>query len=243
MTRTSHRLERVALALHGARVGVSLACLALALALRSATLGALAGGSLLLACFALNHDLLHAALGFSRRTRHIAMSLTCAAVGLSAHATRVSHLVHHARPLSDDDLEGKSARMPPLLALCAAPLLSAQLRWTSYRRATARDRRVQALEAAANLGLFAALATSQHPACWGFGASLAIGQLFITFWAGHIPHRAPAWLRDLALRLLAVPLFAGSSTLLSFAHHDAHHAHPRVPCHRLARLEALHAVA
>ncbi len=52
----------------------------------------------------------------------------------------------------------------------------------------------------------------------------------MSVWAAHVPHNAPAWLTGLAARFA----WTGSPTALSLAYHALHHAHPEVPCRRLA---------
>ncbi|MBC7976495.1 MAG: hypothetical protein H7138_16100, partial [Myxococcales bacterium] len=49
------------------------------------------------------------------------------------------------------------------------------------------------------------------------------------FWAGHLPHRTPAWLHTVAYLLAR----AGSMTMRTLVVHDEHHRRPKLPTHAL----------
>src|SRR5688500_16451369 len=93
------------------------------------------GVALFLAAFTLAHDLAHGALGLTRRTNRVLLSLAGALMLTSGHAMRVAHLRHHARPLADDDYEGASARGSLGRALLLAPWFAFAVRREAWRRA------------------------------------------------------------------------------------------------------------
>lgn len=179
--------------------------------------------------FTLTHELAHGALRLSRRHNELALALAGICMITSGHGLRLMHLRHHAQPLTDGDLEGRSARMPAWRALLAAPWLSGLLVVTAWRTATARDRRWQRAEYLV-LAALAILVIAIGPRA--LQRYLAVGvaaQLLAPFWAGHLPHRTPAWLLGLARQLAR----AGSMTMRTLVVHDAHHRQPKLPTHAL----------
>ncbi|MCB9766362.1 MAG: fatty acid desaturase [Alphaproteobacteria bacterium] len=214
---------------HLLRHGAFGALLLAAVSMGSVPLAAASAVGLFLAAFAFNHDAMHGALGLSRRQGDAAMLAAGALMGMSGHAIRVMHMLHHARPLSDEDMEGAAARMPMERALLQSPRLSWAMRRDAWRRSGARGRRWQAAEAALNVAGFVALVVSGQPALWAVAAVGAALQLFMPAWAGHIPHRCPPWLLALARALSP----SRSHVVLSLAYHAEHHARPRVPCEDL----------
>jgi len=179
--------------------------------------------------FTLTHELAHGALRLPRRANELALALAGLCMITSGHGLRLMHLRHHARPLSDGDLEGRSARMPAWRALLAAPYLSGLLVATAWRTATARDRRWQRAEYLA-LAALAVVVLAVGPRALQLYLAVGVAaQLLAPFWAGHLPHRTPAWLLGLARRLAR----AGSMTMRTLVVHDAHHRQPKLPTHAL----------
>jgi fatty acid desaturase len=190
----------------------------------------IAAAAIYVGVFTLTHDLAHGALGLPRRRNDLALAVAGVCMATSGHGLRLMHLRHHADPLGDGDLEGRSARMPACGALLAAPVLSLRLVIAAWRTATPRDRRWQRAEYAALAGLAAAAAAS---GCHALQLYLIVGlaaQLLAPFWAGHLPHRTPAWLLALARRLSR----AGSMTMRTLVVHDAHHRRPKLPTYALS---------
>lgn len=217
------------LAFHLARLAVSALVMALASRFES-LLGMIAGAGLFfLEAFALQHDLAHGALGLSRRSNEIALAVAGALLLMSGHGTRRTHLRHHARLFTDDDVEGRPARTSLLRALIGGPADVLAVRVAAFRGAGPRGQRWQAAETVIDVALLAALLSSGHPALLVYAAVAVIGQLTMSTWASHIPHNAPAWLIRLAARLD----WTGSPTVLALAYHDLHHARPDVPTRRM----------
>ncbi|MCB9742612.1 MAG: fatty acid desaturase [Alphaproteobacteria bacterium] len=214
---------------HLLRLSLAGASLALAASSGHAWLALPSAAALFLAAFAFNHDALHGALGLRPRLRDASMLVAGVLMGLSGHAIRVMHLLHHARPLAPEDLEGAAARVSLPQAVLASPGLMASMRVAAWRRAGRRGRRWQAVEELAAAAWMLGMLLSGVPALQVYaGVALAL-QLFMPAWAGHVPHRAPRWLLRLALPLA----LAGSSVAASLAFHEVHHRHPRVPCAEL----------
>lgn len=207
---------------------------ALAAASAEPLIAAPVGAALFLAAFGFNHDALHGALSLSRRGRDLALFCAGSAMLMSGHAIRVMHLLHHRRPMSDADLEGAAAKVSLPGAVLESPSLSLRYRLAGWRLASAKERRWQLAEYAADLALAVALLASGLPGLQLYAVIALLFQVFMPAWAGHIPHRAPAWLLGLARRLAR----SRSLVVLSLAYHEAHHRHPAVPCRDLAQLAA-----
>jgi len=212
---------------HGARAAVSAA----ALALLPTYFAPVAAAGLFLAIFVLVHDLAHGALGLPRRINELALAAGGVLIVTSGHGMRLVHLRHHARTLTDDDLEGTSARMGFLEACAAAPRLALAARVRGFMDARPRERRWQAAEHVACAAL--AVTALVGPAWLGVYLAVAlIAQVAAPVWAGHVPHRMPAWMVRAARAVAAT----GSVTALSLGYHDLHHARPKVPTFALARV-------
>ena len=217
------------LAIHVARLVVAALVMAVASG-ASSRCGLVAGAGLFfLESFALMHDVAHGALLLPRRANEIALALSGALLLMSGHALRHGHLAHHARPLADDDLEGRPARFTFWQALAGGPRAALALRLHAFARAGRRGRAWQAVETVADVLLSGALLASGRAPLVTYALCAILAQATMGVWAAYIPHNAPAWLTRLAARLT----WTGSPTVLSLVHHGLHHARPEVPCRRL----------
>lgn len=195
---------------------------------------AAAATALFLAGFAAQHDVAHGALKLPRRVRELTLSAIGSLLLMSGHGTRAMHLRHHTRLFADDDLEGRSAKMSLPRAILSAPFLALRMRLEALSTARKRERNLMLAEYALNTAsVFALPALCGEPGAIYAAVAVAF-QISMPVWAGHIPHRAPAWAIAVARRLA----FTGSPTMLSLAYHDAHHAHPRVPTAELGMFAA-----
>ena len=73
------------------------------------------------------HDAFHNTLGLQRRLTEGFLLLLSVVMMMPLHAVKFNHLRHHARPLTDDDLEGWSARLPGWLAILTGPFFTLRL--------------------------------------------------------------------------------------------------------------------
>jgi fatty acid desaturase len=186
--------------------------------------------ALYLGAFTLTHELAHGALDLPRRRNELALAIAGVCMATSGHALRLMHLRHHADPLGDRDLEGRSARMPAWQALAAAPGLCVLLVVAAWRTATARDRRWQRLEYLTVAVLTGVVLAVGPRALHVYLLAAIAAQALAPFWAGHLPHRTPRWLHALASRLAR----AGSMTMRTLVVHDAHHRRPKLPTRQLS---------
>jgi fatty acid desaturase len=184
---------------------------------------------LFLAAFALNHDLVHGALGLRRRWSELLITLAGALMLTSGHAIKKTHLIHHRRTFAEDDLEGMSARFGFFEALSISPILAYRCRFDPLRGKNKVERRLQIAEHALSALAIVLIVVSRSPTLIAFAATAIVLQTFLPLWAGHIPHRAPKEMIELARKLA----FTRSPTILSLAFHDLHHANPSIPCRKL----------
>jgi fatty acid desaturase len=197
------------------------------------TIAPLAAIAASLGVFMLTHELAHGALGLSRRRNDLALAIAGICMATSGHAMRLLHLRHHADPLGDGDLEGRSARLPAWQALAAAPGLCVMLVVAGWRTATARDRRWQRAEYAAIAILGAVVLAVGPRALQIYLLTAVVAEALAPFWAGHLPHRTPQLLRALASRLARV----GSMAMRTLVVHDEHHRRPKLPTRQLGDRE------
>jgi fatty acid desaturase len=215
------------LARHFLRIAVSVALLVAARA--SLPLAALAACLVFFAAFALLHDLMHSAIALPRWASRVTLAAAGLLLFTSGHATRATHLYHHARPLADDDLEGLGARLPLLRAVAFGPwnFVAIRARGLALTRRVARRWAVGETVLAIAAFTGAALSAARPLVVYALVA-LALSTT-MSAWAAHLPHRAPAWL----LRVARALAFTRSPVVLSLAFHAHHHAEPRVPCEAL----------
>jgi fatty acid desaturase len=220
------------LAVHVARLVVAVLVMAAASSV-SSRCGMVAGAGLFfLEAFALMHDVSHGALLLPRRANEVALALSGALLLMSGHALRALHLVHHARALADDDLEGRPARGTLWRALAGGLRAAVELRLHAFAGAGRRGRAWQAIETVAGVIVGCALLASGRAPLVTYALVAILAQATMAVWAAYIPHNAPAWLTRLAARFA----WTGSPTMLSLAYHELHHARPEVPCRRLPAL-------
>ena len=192
---------------------------------------------LFFALFNWMHDAMHASLGLSRRANRVLLSVLAASIGVSGEASRYFHLLHHGRPFSSEDLEGRGVDWPWTRLVLHAPLAYLSLPWLGWSRAPKRGRRVQLVEWIAVAAWFAICA------CFAplrvYLAVLLPAQLTIPLWGAKLPHRPPRWMLAVARTLL----FTKSPLAIGFALHEEHHARAKIASFALADLElrTLHA--
>ena len=203
---------------------------ALLLGLSDGLIGQIAGAVLLFfGAFNLLHDAMHGALGLPRPYNDLVLACAGALVGVSGHAARMAHLRHHRRPLADDDLEGRGARVSAGRALLLGPASYLGLLDLSGRVRSPRLRAWVVGEWAAVVCLGVGSAGSASGVVWVL--IVAIAQLSIPLWAGHLPHRPPEGL----VRLARALVWTRSPVVLGFLHHQRHHDAPGVSCFELGR--------
>ncbi|WP_434384063.1 fatty acid desaturase [Melittangium boletus] len=187
-----------------------------------------AAALLFFAIFALFHDALHGALGLPRALNERVLTWSGVLMGVSGHAARRAHLVHHARPFAVDDPEGMAAREGPWAALLGGPACYLGLRaWGLAHVPHERDlqRREWRAVAVYFLGLLL------FPAGRIFLATMLALHATMPLWAAFLPHHPPRVLLALASGLARV----GFTLPAIFVTHGLHHQHPKLDGYTLLR--------
>ena len=223
-------LARRDLAFHVTRTAIGAGLMFLGGALGRPWLALVGGVVLHLASFTFAHDVGHGALGVPRKLNEWLVALVALPMLVPGHTNRIMHQRHHARPLTLDDVEGMPALVPFWQAVLLGPMSAAQYRLEALKRVNARERQWQLGETAGTL-LLALWALQTHTIT---GAAFVVANIFMQLtaaaWASHLPHRPPKVFMTIARHLL----WTKSALILSFVFHQAHHAHPKVPCAQLA---------
>jgi fatty acid desaturase len=152
----------------------------------------------------------------------------------SMHAVKVTHLLHHRRCMSDEDVEAASARMSAVKAILVGPLFPVRLHRAALRAASPRERRWIHAELMAGaawvrlaLGLLELKPLRYHI------LAMAAGQCLTAFFAVWTVHHDCD-----RLRFIARTLRGRLNNVISFNMflHVEHHLYPRVPTCHLARM-------
>lgn len=194
-----------------------------------------------LAGFVQMHDTIHNALGVSRRTNDLLLSLSGLLLLKSGHALKVTHLRHHGQCLSDNDPEGAPARWTLKQVFLNGPYHIFALRIASLKMAP-NTRRIQLLESAVTLLLLAGFIllyvfTGSLAGLVYWGVAFVLSCL-MPLWASYIPHkmaaRHPARMAGVRMARIWTPIVS------SFAFHHLHHTFPKVPTALLPEAAKLH---
>ena len=182
------------------------------------------------------HDVVHGALGLTRRQTEWAL-FGCGAVLLaSGHSYRASHLQHHRVFPGPDDPEGDPARMTLWGAVRHGPVFLPLLWFWSWKRSSRYERGWLAAEAA-----WAFTVVAAGIALWPITRGVLVYALLVHAGAWvfplltvHLPHRNygdTPFTQTHTLRGRLVP-----ALFLELTYHLEHHLYPQVPSHNLARL-------
>lgn len=179
-----------------------------------------------------SHDLVHRTLGLPRWLNEWLLCLIEVISFRSGHAFRATHLQHHARYPSDDDIEGRAAALPWWQALATG--VTAQLRWWRWAvvRSRGAARRWMVLEGwVALLLLLLCLAAWPWTAVPAAYAAMNIAGSwifpFMTSYMPHNPHAPNALTQTRLFRGRVLGLLA-----LEHLYHLEHHLYPQVPHQR-----------
>ena len=178
-----------------------------------------------------SHDLVHHTLGLPAWLNEPLLFAMELLTFRSGHAYRWTHLHHHARFPSDDDLEGAAAAMPWWRALLDGITLQPRL-WAAAMRHRGPHRPWAIAEAGMIIVMLAAATRSTSLAVY---ALLVIaGSWIFPFITSFIPHDPRG-----ADELTQTRLFRGRFlSIIAFEHlyHLEHHLYPQVPHQRWPEL-------
>ena len=193
------------------------------------------GFLIFVAVVTVTHDVVHGALGLSRRQTDWVLFLTGVVLLESGHAYRITHLRHHRIFPSDDDPEGEPARRTLVQAILSGPLFLPRLWWWAYRNGR-RERTWLIVEAAVPVMVAAAgiLLWQLTPAVLWYAAMVIVGSWVYPLLTVHLPHRNygdKPLNQTHTLRGRIVP-----ALFLELTYHLEHHLYPQVPSHHLPEL-------
>ena len=176
------------------------------------------------------HNAFHAAVGLSHLGTEIVLWAMSAVILGSMHAVRFTHLTHHRVNLSDEDVEGRHARIPGWRALLQGPWFTVLMHVTAFRQGHWRLRATIAGQLLMN-ALLVVLAyrywnwapLRYHVCAMGVGHCLTA--FFAVWTVHHHCYRSHYIARTLRNRIL------NAVTFNMFLHIE-HHLFPLVPtCH------------
>lgn len=179
------------------------------------------------------HNAYHYALGLSRRGSDWVMFCLSALMLGSMHAVQINHLEHHQHCLTEDDVEGASARMPAWKAIVAGPLFPMRLHVNAWNKARGASFRWIVAELVMTVGLL--IAAGAIPVPWFRYHILAMlaGQCLTSFFAVWTVHHDCEQPGPFARTLRG--LLKNAATYNMFFHVE-HHLFPAVPTCHLPRL-------
>jgi len=178
-----------------------------------------------------SHDLVHRNLGLPPWINEPLLAAIELLTFRSGHAYRWTHLHHHARPMSADDIEGAAAAMSWWRALLDGITLQPRL-WAAALRHRGPHRPWALIEAAAIIVMLAF--ATRHLALGVYAVLVIAGSWifpFVTSYLVHDPHGVD--------ELSQTRLFRGRMlSLVAFEHlyHLEHHLFPQVPHQRWPEL-------
>jgi fatty acid desaturase len=188
------------------------------------------------------HNAFHYALGISSKGCDLVMfSLSVLMLG-SMHAVQLNHLAHHTHCLSENDVEGSSARTTGWRAILVGPLFPIRLHRAALKRARGASRLWIWNELLANVLVLVAVFGLIRVSWLEYHyIAMALGQCLTSFfavWTVHHDCRAnPHQARTLRGRLKNALTF-------NMFFHVEHHLFPGVPtCHLPQLAERLDRVA
>jgi beta-carotene hydroxylase len=184
------------------------------------------------------HDVVHGAIGLSRRQTDWALFVLGALLLESGHAYRATHLRHHRVFPGSDDPEGDPARLSLLGAIVWGPQFLPRLWCWALARSNpgGSQRRWLIAEAAWALAVPAAglWLLRWTPAVLVYAALATVGSWVYPLLTVHLPHRhygATPLTQTHTLRGRIIP-----ALFLELTYHLEHHLYPEVPSHHLPEL-------
>ncbi len=184
------------------------------------------------------HDVVHGALGLSRRQTEWALFVMGALLLESGHAYRLTHTQHHRVFPGADDPEGEPARMTLAQAVLYGPLFLPRLWWWAFRKTAGdtRQRRWLLAEAAwaMTIVLLGFLLWPWTPALLVYASLVIVGSWCYSLLTVHLPHHdygETPLTQTHTLRGTIIP-----ALFLELTYHLEHHLYPQVPSHNLPEL-------
>jgi fatty acid desaturase len=183
----------------------------------------------------LNHEAIHANLGFRPAGHRLVLHVLSLLMLGSNSAVAYNHLRHHAHLGRPEDIEGKCGRMSAWRVLAYGPLFPLEMHVGAWRTGGEALRRRMRIDLALNAALFALAAAPAAGAFRYHILAMAAAQCLTAFFAVWITHRGCHG-EVLVARTQRSPLVNFLTYNMFF--HLEHHLFPGVPVKRLGRLAA-----
>jgi beta-carotene hydroxylase len=184
------------------------------------------------------HDVVHGALGLSKRQTEAALFVLGLVLLESGHAYRTTHHRHHSTFPGDDDPEGYPAKLSLPGAVAYGPVFLWRLWWWAFQRN--RGKPLQRLWLALEL-LAPVAAVSAGIALWAttpalllYAVMAIVGSWVYPLLTVYLPHKDygdTPLTQTHTLRGRIIP-----ALFLELTYHLEHHLYPQVPSHNLPEL-------
>lgn len=172
------------------------------------------------------HGMMHHGLGLPRRADHVLLSVHSLLFFCSAHAFRLTHLQHHGRFDTEDDLEGWGGRLRFHEALLVGPAFPLVLVVRGFRLSNGRGFALIILEKTAVTAIMMApVVLEPMRFVWGHLLAMLVALGSFTIYAGWSVHRGTHQGTPGRTHQSRV---VGWLTL-SLLYHVEHHLFPNVP--------------
>lgn len=198
-------------------------------------LGAFASFFFFLTALRVAHGAQHYSLGIDKRWQDALMLVLGVPMIASLHALQATHMLHHRRCLSDEDVESSTAKRSWLHALLHGPWFIVRMHAAGYRLASAAKRRWILAEFALAASWLAGIAWLGSDGLRWFAAAATIGECLTGFFAVWTVHHDC----DATLEIARTQRGRWKNWIShSMFFHVEHHLFPSIPTARLPELAA-----
>jgi beta-carotene hydroxylase len=182
------------------------------------------------------HDVVHGALGLSKRQTEWALFVMGLVLLESGHAYRITHHRHHSTFPGDDDPEGYPAKMSLLGAIFYGPVFLWRLWLWAFQRSQLRQRLWLLVEVLVPVSALVGgiILWPVTPALLIYAVMAIIGSWVYPLLTVYLPHKDygdTPLTQTHTLRGRIVP-----ALFLELTYHLEHHLYPQVPSHNLPEL-------
>lgn len=178
------------------------------------------------------HNGFHLALGVSKQITNWVLWINSIFMFGAMHAVKYNHLQHHKHCLGEEDIEGKSAKMPAWKAICYGPIFPIELHINALRNGNREIKRWTLFEVIA-ITIIYVLVFAFGPYWLIYHAiAMIIGECFTAFFAVWTVHHDCD--EDMSSRTVR-GLWKNFFTYNMFYHME-HHLFPKVPTINLPKL-------
>lgn len=179
------------------------------------------------------HNGFHNVLGVNRFLTELTLYIYSVLMLTSIHAVKFNHMRHHQYCLSEDDYEGKAARMTWYGSILYGPIHYVQIHWVTLKKGSRNMRISVVVELLLIISLIVTAIFTGSQFLWFHIGFMVFSELMMAFFAVWVVHRHthenPQFARTQRSRW---------KNWLSFSmfYHLEHHLFPAVPTIKLKKL-------